>query len=42
LCVSLASLRERASIISDESNFLLNPAHPDFAKLSIGTPKAFW
>jgi RES domain-containing protein len=35
-------LRVPSVIIPDESNFLLNPAHPDFAKLSIGTPKDFW
>ena len=29
-------------IIPDESNFLLDPAHPDLAKLSIGTPRDFW
>jgi RES domain-containing protein len=35
-------LRVPSVIIPDESNFLLNPAHPDFAKLSIGTLKDFW
>lgn len=28
-------------IISGESNFLLNPAHPDFKKISIGKPESF-
>jgi RES domain-containing protein len=37
-----AVLRVPSVIIPDESNFLLNPAHPDFANLSIGTPKDFW
>jgi RES domain-containing protein len=35
-------LRVPSVIIPDESNFLLDPTHPDFAKLSIGTPKEFW
>jgi RES domain-containing protein len=35
-------LRVPNMIITDESNFLLNPAHADFAKLSVGTPKDFW
>ena len=28
-------------IISGEPNFLLNPAHPDFKKISIGKPEPF-
>ena len=28
-------------IISSESNFLLNPAHSDFKKISIGKPEPF-
>jgi RES domain-containing protein len=28
-------------IIPSESNFLLNPAHPDFKKISIGKPEPF-
>lgn len=28
-------------IISEELNYLLNPAHPDFKKISIGKPKGF-
>jgi len=28
-------------IIPSESNFLLNPAHPDFAKIAIGKPGTF-
>ena len=35
-------LRVPSVIIPDESNFLLNPAHADFPKLAIGTPKDFW
>jgi RES domain-containing protein len=35
-------LRVPSVLIPEESNFLLNPAHPDFAKLRIGTPKDFW
>lgn len=28
-------------IISGEANYLLNPAHPDFKKISIGKPEPF-
>lgn len=28
-------------IIPEETNYLLNPAHPDFAKLGISTPEPF-
>jgi RES domain-containing protein len=28
-------------IIPGESNYLLNPAHPDFRKISIGKPEPF-
>jgi RES domain-containing protein len=35
-------LRVPSVIIPDESNFLLNPAHADFVRVSIGTPKDFW
>ena len=28
-------------IISGESNYLLNPAHPDFKKIAIGKPEKF-
>lgn len=28
-------------IIPSETNFLLNPAHPDFKKISIGKPESF-
>ena len=34
-------LRVPSVIIPDESNFLLNPAHADFAKLSISKPEDF-
>jgi RES domain-containing protein len=30
-----------SAIIPGESNFLLNPAHPDFKKISIGRPGPF-
>ena len=29
-------------IIPNENNFLVDPTHADFAKLSIGTPEDFW
>jgi RES domain-containing protein len=28
-------------IVSGEPNFLLNPAHPDFKKITIGKPERF-
>ena len=28
-------------IIAGEPNYLLNPAHPDFKKISIGRPEKF-
>jgi hypothetical protein len=36
-----AVLRVPSVPIPEESNFLLNPAHAEFAKLAIGTPKDF-
>jgi RES domain-containing protein len=36
-----AVLRVPSVVIPSESNFLLNPAHRDFAKLKIGEPAAF-
>jgi RES domain-containing protein len=38
--LSLA-LRVPSAIIPSECNYLLNPAHPDFLKLSIGKPLSF-
>ena len=29
------------SVITGETNYLLNPAHPDFKKINIGKPEAF-
>ena len=29
------------SVISGETNYLLNPAHPDFKKITIGKPEPF-
>lgn len=29
------------SVITRETNFLINPAHPDFAKIKIGKPEPF-
>jgi RES domain-containing protein len=36
-----AVLAVPSAIIEDETNFLLNPAHPDFSKIRIGDPQAF-
>jgi RES domain-containing protein len=29
------------SVITSETNYLINPAHPDFAKIKIGKPEPF-
>lgn len=34
-------LRVPSAVIPDESNFLLNPAHPDFHRLIVGKPSRF-
>jgi len=39
-CRSVA-LRVPSVLIPEEHNFLLNPAHPDFARLSTGKPVPF-
>lgn len=36
-----AVLQVPSVVIPDESNYLLNPLHPDFGELIIGAPKAF-
>lgn len=36
-----AILRVPSALIPDETNFLLNPAHPDFPKIEIGPPQSF-
>lgn len=36
-----AVLRVPSAVVPDESNFLLNPAHPDFGRIEIGEPEAF-
>ena len=36
-----AVLRVPSAVIPEESNLLLNPAHPDFAGLRIGDPRPF-
>ena len=36
-----AVLRVPSALVPDESNFLLNPLHPDFGKLGIGAPVSF-
>lgn len=38
---SSVALRVPSVLVPSESNFLLNPAHPDFHKLSIGESVAF-
>lgn len=34
-------LRVPSAIVPEESNYLLNPRHPDFEKLTIGLPERF-
>jgi RES domain-containing protein len=36
-----AVLRVPSVLVPDESNFLLNPRHPDFAKITVSRPNAF-
>ena len=36
-----AVLRVPGVLVPDESNYLLNPRHPDFAKLTVSRPHAF-
>lgn len=36
-----AVLRVPSAIVASESNYLLNPAHPAFARIAIGTPEPF-
>lgn len=36
-----AILRVPSAIVPEEFNFLLNPAHPDFRRIQIGTPQDF-
>jgi RES domain-containing protein len=36
-----AALRVPSALVPGESNFLLNPRHPDFTKLRIGKPFPF-
>jgi RES domain-containing protein len=34
-------LRVPSAIVPEESNYLLNPGHPDFLSLKIGEPQDF-
>lgn len=34
-----AVLRVPSAIVPEEANYLLNPAHPDFGQIEIGTPE---
>jgi RES domain-containing protein len=36
-----AVLRVPSVIIRSEFNFLINPAHPDFARIKVGKPRSF-
>ena len=38
---SSAVLRVPSVLVPDESSFLLNPRHPDFAKIAVSRPQAF-
>ncbi len=35
-------LRVPSAVIESERNFVLNPEHPDYAKVVIGKPQPFW
>lgn len=37
-----AVLRVPSVVIQSESNFVLNPAHPDFLKIVVGDPQTFY
>ena len=37
-----AVLRVPSIVVPDEYNYLLNPTHPDFAKIKIGKPIAYY
>lgn len=37
-----AVLRVPSIVVPDEYNYLLNPTHPDFAKIEIGKPMAYF
>lgn len=39
---SSAVLRVPSIVVPDEYNYLLNPAHPDFAKIEIGKPIVYY
>jgi RES domain-containing protein len=41
MSVRTAVLRVPSAIIPQEYNYLLNPAHPDFVNIKIGTPENF-
>jgi RES domain-containing protein len=36
-----AVLEVRSTVVADEHNFLLNPAHPDFARIVVEPPALF-
>ncbi len=36
-----AVLEVPSVIVDDESNYLINPAHPDFSSITIGEPRSF-
>lgn len=37
-----AVLRVPSAVVLGEFNYLLNPAHPDFAKIVVGKREPFW
>ena len=39
---STAVLKVPSKVIPAEANYILNPAHPDFPRCSIGNPKLFY
>jgi RES domain-containing protein len=37
----LVVLKVPSTVIREEFNYLINPAHPDFKKISLGAPARF-
>ena len=40
-CARSAVLKLPSAVVPEEFNYILNPAHPDFGKISMGKPRPF-